>query len=73
MAKDQFHVEMEDISMYPLERSADYYFWEEVSLTELNESILAKVSDEKMKTFFSVIRNGSAFKLNDYFYRISTD
>ena len=73
MAKDQFHIEMEDISMYPLERSADYYFWEEVSLTELNESILAKVSDEKMKTFFSVIRNGSAFKLNDYFYRISTD
>ena len=73
MTKDQFNIEMEDISMYPLERSADYYFWEEVSLTELNESILAKVSDEKMKTFFSVIRNGSAFKLNDYFYRISTD
>ena len=30
MTKDQFHIEMEDISMYPLERSTDYYIWEEV-------------------------------------------
>ena len=73
MAKDQFHVEMEDISMYPLERSADYYFWEEISFIELNENILIKLSNEKLKTFFSVVRNGGAFKLNDYYYRISTD
>ena len=73
MTKDQFHVEMEDISIYPLERSDDYCFWEEISFAELNESILTELSDEKLKTFFGVIRNGSAFKLNDYFYRISTD
>ena len=73
MTKDQFNIEMEDISMYPLERSFDYYFWEEVSFTELKENILIKLSDEKLKTFFSVIRNGSAFKLNDYFYRIRTN
>ena len=71
--KDQFHIEMEDISMYPLERSTDYYFWEEISFVELNENILSKLSGEKLKTFLSAIRNGSAFKLNNYFYRISTD
>ena len=49
MAKDQFHIEMEDISMYPLERSADYYFWEEISFIELNENILIKLSNEKLK------------------------
>ena len=73
MAKDQFRIEMEDISMYPLERSVDYYFWEEISFIELNENVLIKLSDEKLKTFFGVLRNGSAFKLNDYFYRISID
>ena len=73
MAKDQFHIEMEDISMYPLERSADYYFWEEISFIELNENILINLSNDKLKTFLGVIRNGGAFKLNDYYYRIRTD
>ena len=73
MTRNQFDIEMEDISMYPLERSSDYYFWEEISFTELNESVLIKLSNEKLKTFFGVIRNGGAFKLNGYFYRISTD
>ena len=73
MTRNQFDIDMEDISMYPLERSSDYYFWEEISFTELNESVLIKLSNEKLKTFFGVIRNGGAFKLNGYFYRISTD
>ena len=73
MTNDQFNITMEDISMYPLERSADYSFWEEISFVELNESVLVNLSDEKLKTFFGVIRNGSAFKLNGYFYRINTD
>ena len=73
MTKDQFHIEMEDISNYPLERSFDYTFWEEISFSELNENVLTKLSDEKLKTFYGVLRNGSTFKLNDYFYRISTD
>ena len=70
--KDRFHIEMEDISAYPLERSADYSFWEEVSFEELNETVLSKISEEKLKTFLGVIRNGSAFKLDEYFYRINT-
>ena len=73
MTKDQFHIEMEDISKYPLERSADHCFWEQISYAELNEKVLTELSDEKLKMFFGVIRNGSAFKLNDYFYRINTD
>ncbi|HJO01018.1 MAG: hypothetical protein QF502_00720 [Nitrospinaceae bacterium] len=73
MTKDQFHIEVEDISLYPLERSADYHFWEEITFTELSENILAELSDDKLKTFSGVIRNGSAFKLNEYFYRIKTD
>ena len=73
MTNDQFNITMEDISMYPLERSADYSFWEEISFIELNESVLVNLSDEKLKTFFGVIRNGGAFKLNNYFYRINTD
>ena len=52
MKEDQFHIEMEDISKYPLERSFDYSFWEEISFTELNESVLKELSEEKLRTFF---------------------
>ncbi|MBT3517539.1 MAG: hypothetical protein HN646_11095 [Nitrospina sp.] len=71
MTPDQYHIEMEDISKYPLQRSADYSFWEEISFEELQKTILAKLTDEKLKTFLGVVRNGSAFKLGDYFYRIN--
>ena len=71
MTQDQYHIEMEDISKYPLQRSADYSFWEEISFEELQKTILAKLTDEKLKIFLGVVRNGSAFKLGDYFYRIS--
>ena len=30
-------------------------------------------NDEKLKTFLGVVRNGSAFKLGEYFYRINPD
>ena len=52
MTPDQYHIEMEDISKYPLQRSADYSFWEEISFEELQKTILAKLTDEKLKTFF---------------------
>lgn len=71
MNPDHYHIEMEDISKYPLQRSADYSFWEEISFEELQKTILAKLTDEKLKTFLGVVRNGSAFKLGDYFYRIN--
>ncbi len=73
MTEDQFHIEMEGISTYPLQRSADYSFWEEITFEDLQTSILATLIDEKLKTFLGVVRNGSAFKLGEYFYRINTD
>ena len=73
MTDDQFHIEMEDISTYPLQRSADYSFWEEITFEDLQTSILATLTDEKLKTFLGVVRNGSAFKLGEYFYRIDAE
>ena len=73
MTKDQFHIEMEDISTYPIQRSADYSFWEEISFEDLQTSVLATLTDEKLKTFLGVVRNGSAFKVGEYFYRINAD
>ena len=73
MTEDQFHIEMEDISTYPLQRSVDYSFWEEINFEDLQISVLDKLSDEKLKTFLGVVRNGGAFKLDEYFYRINTD
>ena len=73
MTEDQYHIEMEDISVYPLQRSADYSFWEEISFEDLQISVLDKLSKEKLKTFFGVVRNGGAFKLGNYFYRINAN
>ena len=74
MVEDKHHIEMEDLSNFLIERSADYSFWEEISYQELNEKTLAKLSEEQLKVFFSVVRNGSACKLSDeYYYRIKAD
>ena len=73
MTEDQYHIEMEDISIYPLQRSTDYSFWEEVNFEDLQTSVLGKLSEEKLRTFFGVVRNGSAFKLDNYFYRINAE
>ena len=70
---DQHKIEMEDISAYTLQRSVDYSFWEEINFEELKKNVLDDLSHEKLKTFFGVVRNGSVFKLGDYFYRINTD
>ena len=73
MTEDQYYIEMEDISAYLLERSTDYVFWEEINFEDLQTSVLDKLSNEKLKTFLGVVRNGGAFKLDEYFYRISAD
>ena len=73
MTEDQYRIEMEDISTYPLQRSADYAFWEEINFKDLQTSVLDKLSNEKLKTFLGVVRNGGTFKLDEYFYRISAD
>ena len=73
MTEDLFHIEMEDISKYPLQRSADYSFWEEITFEDLQTSVLATLTDKKLKIFLGVVRNGSAVKLWEYFYRIVAD
>ena len=73
MTTDRFHIEMEDISPFPLERSADYFFWEETSFDELKKNILVNLPEEKQKLFFGVVRNGGTCRLTDYYYRIKTD
>ena len=73
MTQDPLHIEMEDISAYPLQRSTDYAYWEEINFEDLQTSVLDKLSNEKLKIFLGVVRNGSAFKLDEYFYRINAD
>jgi malate/lactate dehydrogenase len=70
MVEDQFHIEMEEISEFSVERSADDSFWEDISYEEIRGQVLADLAEEKIKRFFEVVRNGGAFKLGDYFYRI---
>ena len=73
MTEDQFRIEMEDISTYPLQRSTDYSFWEEINFEDLQTSVLDKLSNKKLKTFLGVVRNGGTFKLDAYFYRVNAD
>ena len=70
MVEDQFHIEMENIEDFSIEKSADDSFWEEVGKEEVFNKVLAGLSEAKIKTFLGVVRNGGAFKLGDYFYRI---
>ena len=73
MTQDPFHTEMENISAYPLQRSTDYAYWEEINFEDLQTSVLDKLSNEKLKTFLGVVRNGGTFKLDAYFYRVNAD
>ena len=70
MVEDKFHIEMESVEDFIIEKSADESFWEEVGKEEVFNRVLAGLSKEKIKTFLGVVRNGGAFKLGDYFYRI---
>ena len=72
MVEDRFHIEMEDISQFEIERSADYSFWEDLSQEELQKKTLCGLSEDKLKRFLEVVRTGGVFKLNDYYYRIKT-
>lgn len=69
MRKDSFHIAMENISNFPLERSADCEDWEGISHEEL-DAVLDTVSEGKAKTFLGVVRNGSFCQLEGWFYRI---
>ena len=69
MRKDSYHIEMDDLSRFPLERSGDCESWEDVSQEEL-DAILDNVDENRAKNFLSVARGGSLSKLEGYFYRI---
>jgi hypothetical protein len=71
--KDNYNIEMEDISGFPLERSADFSFWEDISYQELQEKVLDKLDTDKARRFLGIIRTGSPFQLNDIFYRIKSN
>ena len=68
--KDKNKIEMEDISAFPLERSANHRQWEEITYSELKGEVLEGLMEEKLKCFLRVVRSGSPFKLEDYYYRI---
>jgi|GEM_PF-1551732 len=73
MVEDRFHIEMEEISEYSIERSADNAFWQDISYEEIRDQVLTGLPEEKIKRFFGVVRNGGTFKLGNYFYRIKAD
>ena len=68
--KDKNNIEMEDISSFQLERSINHKNWEKISYQEVEEQIFEGLPEDKIKCFLRVIRSGSPFKLNDYFYRL---
>jgi hypothetical protein len=69
MRKDSYHIEMDNLSRFPLERSGDCESWEDVSQEEL-DTILDTVDEDKAKNFLAVVRGGSFSRLEGYFYRI---
>ena len=68
--KDKNNIEMEDISSFQLERSINHNNWEIISYQEVKGQIFQGLHEDKIKCFLRVVRSGSPFKLNDYFYRI---
>ena len=69
MRKDSYHIAMDNLSRFPLERSGDCENWEDVSHAEL-DALLDKVDEEKAKNFLAVVRGGSFSRLEGYYYRI---
>jgi hypothetical protein len=69
MRKDSYHIEMDNLSRFPLERSGDCESWEDVSQEEL-DTLLDKVDENKAKNFLAVVRGGSFSRLEGYYYRI---
>lgn len=70
--KDKYNIEMEDISNFSLERSKDFLFWEDIFYQDLLEQVLKNLDDDKAHRFCRVVRTGSPYQLNDFFYRIKS-
>ena len=71
--KDKYNIEMEDISSFPLERSKDLFFWEDISYQDLLEQILKNLDDDQAHRFCGVLRSGSPFQLRETIYRIKSN
>ncbi len=69
MREDSHHIEMEDISAFPLERSHDCQDWESIDQKEVS-AILDALPDDRVKVFLGVLRSGSFPRLDGYYYRI---
>ncbi len=69
MRKDSYHIEMDNLSRFPIERSGDCENWEDVPHEEL-DALLDTVDEEMAKNFLAVVRGGGFSKLEGYFYRI---
>ena len=69
MRKDSYHIEMDDLTRFHLERSDDCEYWEDVSHDEL-DALLDEVDEERAKTFLAVVRGGSSARLEGSYYRI---
>jgi len=68
--KDKYNIEMEDISIFPLEQSKDFLFWEDISYQDLLEQVLKNLDDDQAHMFCRVVRSGSPFQLRETLYRI---
>ena len=68
--KDKYNIEMEDISIFPLEQSKDFLFWEDISYQDLLEQVLKSLNDDQAHMFCRVVRSGSPFQLKETLYRI---
>jgi len=71
--KDKYNIEMEDISSFPLERSKDFFFWEDISYQDLLEQFLKNLDDDQAHRFCGVLRSGSPFQLGENIYRIKSN
>ena len=71
--KDKYNIEMEDISSFPLERSKDFFFWEDISYQDLLEQVLKNLDDDQAHRFCGVLRSGSPFQLGENSYRIKSN
>ncbi len=70
--KDNYNIEMEDISKFSLERSADFLFWEDISYQELEKDLLVHLDNDTARRFCGIVRSGSPFQLGNFFYRIKS-
>ena len=68
--KDNYNIEMQDISSFALQQSKDFFFWEDISYQDLLEQVLKNLDDDQARRFCGVVRSGSPFQLKETLYRI---